>query len=63
MKKLSVSPEESIVVENAPLGIKSAKTAGAYCIALTTTLDKEYLEEADEIVTNHQELFERLNIC
>ncbi|MBS3075009.1 HAD family phosphatase [Candidatus Pacearchaeota archaeon] len=62
MKNLNVSPEECIVVENAPLGIKSAKKAGAYCIALTTTLDKEYLKEANVILNNHEELISYLKI-
>ena len=57
MDKLGVSPKESIVIENAPLGIKSAKRAGIYCIAITTTLDKKILAEADEIINNHRELF------
>jgi beta-phosphoglucomutase len=56
MKKLNVSPEDTVVVENAPLGIKSAKSAGAYCIAIATTLKGEYLKEADKIVNNHEEL-------
>lgn len=60
MTKLNVSPEESVVIENAPLGVKSAKAAGAYCIALTTTLGKEYLKEADEIVKNIKELNKKL---
>ena len=51
MKKLNVLPSECIVVENAPLGIKSAKSAGAYCIAVTTTLGKEFLQEADKIIS------------
>lgn len=63
MKKLNVSPENTIVVENSPLGIKSAKFAGAYCIVIETTLKREYLGEANEIVNNHKELFNRLNIC
>ena len=62
--KLNLSPGKYIVVENAPLGIKSAKSAGAYCIAITTTLDKEYLKEADETTTNFIELKNSLlNIC
>ena len=56
MEKLNVGPRESLVVENAPLGIKSAKSAGIYCIALTTTLSKRYLKEADKIIKNHEEL-------
>lgn len=61
MQKLNLKPEECIVIENAPLGIKAAKSAGAYCIALMTTLDKEYLNEADIIFKNHDELSKFLN--
>jgi len=51
MEKLGVQKENCVVVENAPLGIKSAKAAGAgYVIAVTTTLPPEYLKEADDIM-------------
>ncbi len=63
MRKLKIKPYECVVVENAPLGIKSAKSAGAYCIAITTTLSKKYLKEADRIVRNHKELKEILRVC
>ncbi|GAF86257.1 unnamed protein product, partial [marine sediment metagenome] len=56
MNKLRVLPAESIVVENAPLGIKSARSAGAYCIAITSTMDKSFLEEADKIIDNFSDL-------
>ncbi len=56
LRKLNLSPEDCIVVENAPLGIRSAKAAGLYCIALTTTLNEYYLKEADMIVKSHAEL-------
>jgi beta-phosphoglucomutase len=46
-KNLAAKPWECVVVENAPLGIRSAKTAGMFCIAITTSLPKEYLKEAD----------------
>ncbi len=44
------APSEWLVIENAPLGIQSAKSAGAYCLAVETTLDQKYLKEADQIV-------------
>ncbi len=47
---LGVKPSECIVVENAPLGIDSAKAAGCYCIGVTTTLERSYLEKANEVV-------------
>jgi beta-phosphoglucomutase len=49
---LGIAPEECVVVENAPLGIESAKNANMYCIAIETTLSKEYLGRADLIVHN-----------
>ncbi len=52
-ERLAVPPQECVVVENAPLGIVSAKNAGMYCIALTTTLQAELLESADLILPNH----------
>ena len=55
-KKLGVSPEECIVIENAPIGIESAKSAGAYCIAVSTTLNKSYLERADEVVDSFDDI-------
>lgn len=46
---LKVRPRECLVVENAPLGIKSAKRAGMFCVALTTSLPREYLKAADMV--------------
>jgi beta-phosphoglucomutase len=49
--KAGVDRLNCIVVENAPLGIKSAKAAGVdYVIAVTTSLGKDYLKEADDIM-------------
>jgi beta-phosphoglucomutase len=50
-QKLTVKPDECIVIENAPSGITAAKQAGMYCIAVKTTIqDVQYLKEADLIV-------------
>lgn len=49
-KELEVLPSECVVIENAPLGIASAKRAGMFCLALTTSLPKEYLREADIVL-------------
>jgi len=51
-EKLRLHPTDCIAVENAPLGIISAKNAGMKTIAITSTLPKEYLIEADWIVDN-----------
>jgi beta-phosphoglucomutase len=57
MKRLNVPALDCVVVENAPLGIKSAKAAKAgFVIAITTTLDAPYLQEADEIASSFSDL-------
>lgn len=56
LKKLGASASTAVVVENAPMGIKSAKAAGLYCVAITTTLDPGYLCQADAVVHDHDEL-------
>ncbi|MBN2089047.1 HAD family phosphatase [candidate division KSB1 bacterium] len=47
---LQRSSSECLVIENAPLGIQAAKAAGMPCVAITTTLEKEYLAGADFII-------------
>lgn len=49
-RKLKLKPEECIVIENAPLGIASAKAAGMVVYALTSTLPSDILKEADYII-------------
>ena len=56
-KKLRVKPTECIVVENAPYGIKAAKSAKMFCIAVTTSLPKQYLKQADIICKKISEVF------
>ena len=63
VKKLQVKPEHVIVVENAPMGIKAAKAAGLFCIAISTTLDAGFLKEADIIMQDHNELGAYLQHC
>ncbi len=48
--RLGVRPAACVVVENAPYGIASARQAGMFCIAVTTSLPKEYLRRADRII-------------
>lgn len=36
LEKAGVSPHEAIVIENAPLGVRSGKAAGCFTIAVTT---------------------------
>ncbi|MDN3512240.1 MAG: HAD family phosphatase [Candidatus Jettenia sp.] len=56
VRKLHIPKDHCLVVENAPLGIRSAKSAGLRCIAITTYLGREYLKEADWIAENHREM-------
>jgi beta-phosphoglucomutase len=48
---LGLEPESCLVIENAPFGIISAKKAGMPCIAVSTSLPKEYLTDADIVVS------------
>jgi HAD superfamily hydrolase (TIGR01509 family) len=59
--KLAVPPENCVVVENAPLGLASAKAAGVgHVIGVTTTLPAEYLKGADDIMPSFADLEECL---
>ena len=49
-RELEVLPDRCLVIENAPLGIRSAKAAQMTCLAITTTLPAEMLQEADFIL-------------
>jgi beta-phosphoglucomutase len=55
-RQLGLEASQCLVVENAPLGIEAARNAGMYCVALETTLGKEYLLAADCILQNISEL-------
>jgi len=55
-QKLNMTPSQCLVVENAPLGIESAKKAGMYCVAICSTLGREHLRLADEILNTISEL-------
>lgn len=53
---LCLNPSKAVVIENAPLGIQSAKKAGLRCLALETSLHGEYLKEADAVFRSLREL-------
>jgi beta-phosphoglucomutase len=55
-KTLGLEVSECVAIENAPLGVESAKNAGMICIAVESTLGREYLQEADFIINEIQEL-------
>ncbi|MGR3173377.1 MAG: HAD family hydrolase [Candidatus Scalindua sp.] len=49
VEELGTRKEDCIVIENAPAGITSAKSAGLTCFAVQTSLPEEYLKNADRI--------------
>lgn len=55
-RQLGLEPPECLVVENAPLGIQAAKSAGMTCVAIQTTLGRDYLASADRILSSIREL-------
>lgn len=60
-EKLNIRTQDCLVIENAPLGIESAKNAGTKCVALMTTLEYKDLQKADVILKDHQALLEKLD--
>jgi len=61
-KMLKVEPGRCVVIENAPYGIESAKRAGMYCIAVSTSLPKEFLKTADAVVDRLNKVAELIRI-
>lgn len=47
---LNIDPRYCIAIEDSATGIKAAKAAGMYCIAINTGKNRELLKQADEIV-------------
>jgi beta-phosphoglucomutase len=57
VEKIGKPAASCLVIENAILGIQSAKAAGCTCYALETTLHKADLSIADEVFATHKDLF------
>jgi len=55
-RALGLEVSECVAIENAPLGVDSVKNAGMICIAVESTLGREYLQKADFIINEIQEL-------
>ncbi len=51
-QSLGLEPRECLVVEDAVSGIRSGKTAGCRCLAVTTSFSAEELREADWIYSS-----------
>ena len=58
VEMLRVRKDECIVIENAPMGVESAKRAGLYCIAIPTYVEPELLKNADIVLPDHARLKE-----
>lgn len=59
-RRLNLAPGECVVIENAPMGIRAAKAAGIFCVALETTLEPSFLQMADLILPGHAALLKWL---
>ncbi|MCD4703525.1 MAG: HAD family phosphatase [Methanosarcinaceae archaeon] len=56
IEKLGVRKDRCIVIENAPLGVESAKNAGLYCVAVPTHVSPASLKKADVVFEDHEAL-------
>jgi beta-phosphoglucomutase len=59
---LNIEPKNCLVIENAPFGIKAAKSANMTCFAIETTLDVARLKKAgaDKTFQTHKKLLDFL---
>lgn len=57
---LPASVDSTIVIEDSPNGIKSAKEAGCKVFALTSSFNAEKLIEADEILNSYNEIAKKI---
>ena len=55
-QKLKLKSEDCVVMEDAVAGVKAAKSAGMYCIAVTNTRPGEDLAEADIVVNSLEQV-------
>jgi len=59
---LMVQPDQTLVIEDSPTGLRSATAAGCQTVAITTSCPKESLKEANFVVDSFGELEELLTI-
>ena len=64
MEKMGADPRETVIFEDATMGVRAAKAAGAYCIAVTTSYDAEalYREGADLVMPDPARICDILEI-
>ncbi len=56
VEMLGVEKGECLVVENAPMGVEAAKSAGLYCVGVPTYVSPEKLSQADIVLRDHLSL-------
>lgn len=61
-EQLGIERERLVAVENAPLGIRSARCAGLLTVALTSTLPPGELSDADVIINSLKRLTDYLGV-
>ena len=59
-KGLGLGPEDCVVIENASMGVKAAKSAGMFCIGIPTYVTPISLDDADLLVKDHDVLTDTL---
>ena len=60
LERLQGSKLQSLVIENAPLGVQSANAAGLTCLALTSNNDAVRLKEATLVFDSHKDIWKKL---
>ena len=60
IKKLKLKKTECLAIEDSPIGIKAAKSAGLFCVAVTYTHSKKELSQADLIISSLNQLNPKL---
>lgn len=55
-ERLGLTPDDCLVIEDSPLGIRAAKAAGMRCLAVASTRPPQELEEADRVVDSLENL-------
>jgi HAD superfamily hydrolase (TIGR01509 family) len=49
-ERLQATPSDCLLIEDSPLAVKAAKTAGMKCLAVSNTHLRQHLKEADKVV-------------
>lgn len=55
-RRLAVAPNDCLVIEDSPAGIRGARSAGMRCLAITNTHPRQELEEANKVVESLEDV-------